>query len=106
MKNFILLFIINTLSASLYAQVDDIKFKRLYEGLSQCWCIINDSKGFMWFGTRGGLNRHDGSKFVVYKNILNDSTSLSSNWVNDILEDSDGHLWVATVYGLTCLTGI
>jgi signal transduction histidine kinase/ligand-binding sensor domain-containing protein len=54
----------------------------------------------MWFGTRGGLNRYDGSKFVAYENVLNDSTSLSSNWVNDILEDREGNLWIATSYGL------
>jgi ligand-binding sensor domain-containing protein/signal transduction histidine kinase len=98
----VILILINIviLSDNLYPQMEDIKFKLLAEGLTKTWCILNDSKGFMWFGTRGGLNRYDGSKFVVYKNVLNDSTSLSSNWVNDILEGSDGNLWIATAYGL------
>src|SRR4030042_2019779 len=39
------------------------------EGLSQSRvrCILQDSDGFLWFGTRDGLNRYDGYQFKVYK---------------------------------------
>ncbi|MFO7849940.1 MAG: two-component regulator propeller domain-containing protein, partial [Spirochaetia bacterium] len=29
--------------------------------------IVQDQRGFLWFGTQGGLNRYDGYEFRVYK---------------------------------------
>jgi ligand-binding sensor domain-containing protein len=54
----------------------------------------------MWFATRGGLNRYDGNSFVVYKHNPNDPGSLSSNFLEDLLEDNDGSLWIATNTGV------
>ena len=53
------------------------------DGLSQSsvTCIFQDRKGFMWFGTQDGLNRYDGYKFKVFKNIPNDTTTLTDNFV-------------------------
>ena len=54
----------------------------LKEGLSQgtVFAIYQDSKGFMWFGTRtGGLNKYDGKSFKVYKQDPEDSTSIGGN---------------------------
>ncbi|MEO6721029.1 MAG: two-component regulator propeller domain-containing protein [Ferruginibacter sp.] len=58
--------------------------------------ILQDSRGFMWFGTRDGLNKYDGYKFTVYKYDAADSNSLSQNTIQDIAEDHDGNLWIAT----------
>lgn len=63
-------------------------------------CIIQDSRGFMWFGTRDGLNRYDGYEMRIYRNEKSDSTSLSNSYVLDIYEDRHGTLWVGTVNGL------
>lgn len=41
--------------------------------------IFQDSHGFMWFGTFDGLNRYNGNKFKIFRNQLNNSTSLSRN---------------------------
>src|ERR1700684_1168128 len=67
-------------------------------GLSQSnvTCILRDKQGFMWFGTRDGLNRYDGYDFDVYKNVPEDSLSLSSNFVTSIMEDRNGDIWVGT----------
>ncbi|MFQ6608613.1 MAG: two-component regulator propeller domain-containing protein, partial [Fidelibacterota bacterium] len=47
-----------------YAQPQTLKFDRLSidEGLSNSYvtCILQDIKGFMWFGTQDGLNKYDG----------------------------------------------
>lgn len=60
--------------------------------------IFQDSYGMMWIATEGGLNRYDGSKFSVYQNIPNDSTSLTHNYVNLVFELNDHaaarqHIW-------------
>ena len=43
--------------------------------------MIQDSQGFMWFGTEGGLNKYDGYTFTVYENDPRDPGSISDNWV-------------------------
>ncbi|MFQ5676951.1 MAG: two-component regulator propeller domain-containing protein [bacterium] len=62
-----------------------VRFERLAiaQGLSQntVLCILQDYKGFMWFGTGEGLNKYDGYSFTVYKHDPSDSTSLSANYV-------------------------
>ena len=62
------------------------------DGLSQStiFAINQDSKGFMWFGTRGGgLNKYDGYEFTAYRNIPDMPSSLSDNTVNSPLEKHD-----------------
>jgi ligand-binding sensor domain-containing protein len=80
-----------------------LKFTHLTtnDGLSQSnvTAILQDRRGFMWFGTRDGLNRYDGNNFVVYKNNPNGPDSLSSNTAHDLMEDDQGNLWIATYTG-------
>lgn len=68
------------------------------EGLSHngIMCILEDHKGFMWFGTWDGLNRFDGYNFTHYKSRPGDSCQLSHNRIDDIKEDKFGFLWVKT----------
>ena len=54
----------------------------------------------MWFATRDGLNRYDGNAFVVYKNNPNDPDSLSSNFIQDLIEDDNGYLRISTNTGV------
>ncbi len=57
--------------------------------------ITKDAKGYMWFGTRMGLNRYDGYTFRKYF-AGNDSTSLPGNTIKHLLVSSTGELWVGT----------
>lgn len=70
----------------------------LEDGLSQSTIntILQDSQGFMWFGTTDGLNRFDGYEFTVYKHDSADETTLSHNHILVLFEDSQGNLWVGT----------
>jgi len=83
-----------------HAQSDNLSFVHLgtAQGLSHSnvICTIQDSRGFMWFGTREGLDRYDGYTFTVYKNKAGDDNSLANNLVQGIVEDADGYLWVGT----------
>jgi len=72
-------------------------------GLSQnsVLSIAQDSQGFIWYGTRFGLNRYDGLHFKIYKNKTGDSTSITNDQVLSLLQDSHGTLWVGTLHGLS-----
>ncbi len=71
------------------------------DGLSQSsvQCFFQDSKGFMWIGTGGGLNHFDGYNFSIYKNVPDDSSSLSNNNISTIAEDNQGYIWIGTFDG-------
>jgi len=62
--------------------------------------IIQDRQGFMWMGTRNGLNRFDGKKYKVFKHVKNEATSLGSSSILSLCEDSHGTLWVGTTGGV------
>jgi ligand-binding sensor domain-containing protein/two-component sensor histidine kinase len=65
--------------------------------------ILQDSKGFIWFATEDGLNRYDGYNFTIYKNNLQDTTSISDNFIWTIYEDRHNVLWIGTNSGGLCM---
>ncbi|MFQ6607907.1 MAG: two-component regulator propeller domain-containing protein [Fidelibacterota bacterium] len=93
----------NILLTPLYAQTPSIKFDHINidEGLSQSTVhsILQDSKGYLWFGTQDGLNKYDGYTFTIYKHDPFDSTTISDNYVRCLYEDKSGTLWIGTENG-------
>ena len=81
-----------------------LKFKQfsLTEGLSQSsvLCILQDSKGYMWFGTRDGLNKYDGHNFKTYRYNYRDKKSISNSFIRSLIEDKNGDIWIGTNNGL------
>ncbi|HEY0031446.1 MAG TPA: two-component regulator propeller domain-containing protein [Bacteroidia bacterium] len=59
-------------------------------------CVLQDSRGFMWFGTQDGLNKFDGYSIVVFKNNQLDTNSLSNNFINVLYETRNGELLIGT----------
>lgn len=84
-------------------QTGDYIFTQLTgeDGLSQTTIlnILQDHKGFMWFGTGNGLNKYDGYNFTIYNNIPGDVNSLSNNSITSFYEDRQNILWVGTADG-------
>jgi len=58
--------------------------------------IVKDQQGFIWFGSANGLYRYDGHSFEAFIASRNDTTGLSGNFLWDIIEATDGRLWIAT----------
>ncbi|MDO3624982.1 hybrid sensor histidine kinase/response regulator [Mucilaginibacter sp. BT774] len=87
-----------------FAQRPNLNFEHLgtHEGLSQINvnCIIQDSRGFMWVGSRNGLNMYDGYKFTTYRYDSKNGNSISNNMITDLAEDPEGNIWIATQNGL------
>ncbi|MGQ7944322.1 hybrid sensor histidine kinase/response regulator transcription factor [Flavobacterium sp. WC2509] len=108
LRSIILFVFFNLLVCPIFGQgsanFKNLKFKHLSvkEGLSQSsvMCVFQDHKGFLWFGTRDGLNRYDGYTFKNYRYNSQDSGSLSNNYIRVIYEDENNNLWIGTDNGL------
>lgn len=106
MKNtrfYLFLFIVSVLRP-VFGFGQDVRFHdlSLADGLSQATITTfgQDRDGFMWIGTRDGLNRYDGFNFNVLKHLVGDSTSLSSNQITAFMQSVDNSIWVGTDFGL------
>jgi signal transduction histidine kinase/ligand-binding sensor domain-containing protein/DNA-binding response OmpR family regulator len=104
LRLFFLLLFVST-SWESYAQAQKTKFEHLTieQGLSHNFVMymMQDRKGYLWFGTGNGLDKYDGYRFTNYKFDPHDSTSVPKNQVFMMWEDSDGMIWVGTSEG-TC----
>jgi signal transduction histidine kinase/ligand-binding sensor domain-containing protein/DNA-binding NarL/FixJ family response regulator len=89
-----------------YSHSQNIKFTHYNDnnGLSHNSVrhIVQDKKGFLWFGTFSGLNRFDGYQF---KNYMSSSASTNKLYNDDItaleLDEESNNLWIGTRKGLT-----
>ncbi len=77
----------------------DIRFENYHieDGLphSRTRVSLQDSKGWIWFGTSGGLSRFDGLEFKNYP-LDGPSSTGASVIVNCLWEDADSTLWIGT----------
>jgi signal transduction histidine kinase/ligand-binding sensor domain-containing protein len=103
---YLLFLYVQVLSLNGFAQKPPLKFEQLgaNSGLSESnvLCILQDSRGFMWFGTGDGLVKYDGYSFTTYKNDRKDPNSISNNFIQGIAESKTGDLWIATLGGGVC----
>jgi len=72
-------------------------------GLSQAsvFAIAQDSAGFMWFGTRNGLNKFDGYRFKVYNSTPSPSSLISDDIRNLYVDPLSHDIWVGSFTGLS-----
>lgn len=58
--------------------------------------LFIDSDNMIWAATEYGLNRYDGNRFHRYYNEEGNPHSISNNFVQELYEDSQHRLYVAT----------
>lgn len=76
------------------------KHYNINNGLSQntVYSIYQDNLGFMWFGTKDGLNRFDGNSFKTFK--FRPDGILRDNVFRRIGQDEKENLWIGTDDGV------
>jgi len=100
------LFLLMICSPTGLSQILEYRFQNLTveDGLpsSLVTCTVQDSRGFIWIGTSGGLLRFDGYSFKKFSSISGDSASISSNLITAIARGRSGDLWIGTQDGNLC----
>ena len=66
---------------------------------SSVLAMVQDSLGFLWIGTKDGLNRFDGYKYVSYKYDIDDDGTLSNNEISCLELQDNRYLWIGTRSG-------
>lgn len=99
----ILVFVVFFNKESLYSQSYYFTHYQVEKGLSNNTVLssIQDNRGFMWFGTKDGLNRFDGYSFKVFRHNSEDSTSINDNYVRGLYKDKGGRIYAGTNSGIS-----
>ncbi len=102
MRNFVLAFILLCRINDLYSQSYSFRHYQVENGLSNnsVMCSLQDKMGFMWFGTKDGLNRFDGYTFKTFRKAPEAQGSIGNNFILSLYEDEQSVLWVGTAKGL------
>ena len=92
---------------SAYGQVSNYYFQNYTEkngfNASEINCMIQDKKGYIWFGTEHGIYKYDGYKLERFTSKYGIENSLSCNHIYGLAEDKTGKIWISTkVDGLNC----
>ncbi|HNY01285.1 MAG TPA: two-component regulator propeller domain-containing protein [Bacteroidales bacterium] len=87
----------------LFAQDYSYRYYGVPDGLaqSQVMCIFQDTRGFLWIGTKGGVSCFDG---VNFRNFT-ENDGLPNDLVLNVCEDSAGTIWFLTRKGLSAWDG-
>ena len=84
---------------SVFSQEVSYSYKRygVEDGMasSEVYCVIEDSKGYVWFGTDGGVSKFNGYEFTNYSTL----DGLTDNTVFKLYEDYKGRIWYSTFSG-------
>ena len=65
------------------------------------YAILQDRRGYLWFGTKNGVSRYDGQTFHTFST----QDGLTGDGVGFMLEDRQGHLWFGTENGVSRYDG-
>ena len=102
----LILFSISSCPTAALAQPYYFRHYQVENGLSNStvFCSTQDKKGFLWFGTKEGLNRFDGYHFKLFtrrgNNTAGDASATGSDLIYCLFSDQQGTLWIGGQNGL------
>ncbi|GAA4306931.1 ligand-binding sensor domain-containing protein [Compostibacter hankyongensis] len=101
-KALFLIWMLGALAGIADAQTHYFTHYQVEEGLSNnaVICSLQDRRGFMWFGTKDGLNRFDGYAFKIFRHDEEHPESIGNNFIHCLYEDDSATLWIGTEQGL------
>ena len=105
-RGIVVCFLLGLISSGFSCLAQQYNFKNysVSEGLSQSqvYAISEDTRGYLWLGTRGGgVSVFNGTSFTY----LTEEDGLISNYINDIHVDPSGVIWIGSDAGLSRYNG-
>ena len=100
--NFLYCFLLLASFKICFAQPYYFKHYQVENGLSNntVYCSAQDKQGFLWFGTKDGLNRFDGYTFKTFRHDNTNKKSIGNNFIQTLYLDQQGVLWIGTSAGI------
>lgn len=105
LKRLLIIFFIGCVAApAANSQAYYFRHYQVENGLSNntVFCCVQDKQGFLWMGTKDGLNRFDGYTFKVFRNDADDSMSIGDNFIRSLYLDAGNILYAGTRNGVYC----
>ncbi|MCC6369614.1 MAG: SpoIIE family protein phosphatase [Bacteroidia bacterium] len=104
MRNFLFILLSSFLLLTNVIKAQQLRFKAITSenGLSTNFvhCIMQDDKGFMWFGTQDGLNKYNGFDSKIFKNDPSDTNSLRGSEIFCLSQINTNLILIGTDNGL------
>ncbi|RYY55911.1 MAG: hybrid sensor histidine kinase/response regulator, partial [Chitinophagaceae bacterium] len=100
-KSFLFLLMV-VVPAVCFSQSFYFRHYQVEQGLSNntVFSCQQDKRGFLWMGTKDGLNRFDGYTFRVFRNDPDDSSSIGDNFIRSMFISAGDTLHAGTRNGL------
>jgi ligand-binding sensor domain-containing protein len=100
---FLFTFLYNDLSAQTQNPRYNFKHLNVQTGLAQniVYHFLQDTRGYMWLGSRNGLTLYDGSRTINFLYDEQNEKSIAGNFITRILEDPLHEVWIGTDVGIS-----
>ena len=99
---FLLAFYFHIASAQQFNPYYNFKHLNVENGLANniVYHFLQDSRGYMWLGTRNGITLYDGIRAISFLHDDQNKKSISGNFITRILEDSNHSIWIGNNAGI------
>lgn len=106
LRRSIVAFILAAWTWSLSAQLLHLPYRHytVHDGLAQqqVMSILQDSRGYIWAGTKAGVSKFNGKDFENFR----PADGAPGNYIGDLAEDRHGNVWASSESGVGYYDGV